>query len=87
MEVAMGRGTQELGRRDIEGRGKKEKVYLCVGVGGGGGPKCLDSVRKGFWGEGKPRPLTGNFRVEGRVCEVGTEGCWKNLEARSILVG
>ena len=29
---------------------------------------------------------TGKFRVGGRVCQIETEGCWENLEARSVLV-
>ena len=37
-------------------------------------------------GEGQPSPWAGKFRVGGRVCQVGTEGCWENLEARSALV-
>ena len=36
--------------------------------------------------EWQPSPWTGKFRVGGRVCQVGTEGCWENLEARSALV-
>ena len=37
-------------------------------------------------GEGQPSPWAGKFRVGGRVCQVGTEGCWENLEARSALI-
>ena len=37
-------------------------------------------------GEGQPSPWAGKFRVGGRVCQVGTEGCWENLEARSDLI-
>ena len=36
--------------------------------------------------EGQPSPWAREFRVGGRVCQVGTEGCWENLEARSALV-
>jgi hypothetical protein len=35
---------------------------------------------------GEPSPWAGKFRVGGRVCQVETEGCWENLEARSVLV-
>ena len=28
----------------------------------------------------------GKFKVGGRISQVGTEGCWENLEARSALV-
>jgi hypothetical protein len=37
-------------------------------------------------GEGQPSPWAGKFRVEDRVCQEGTEGCWVNLEARSALI-
>ena len=37
--------------------------------------------------EEQPRPWAGKFRVGGRVCQVGTEGCWENLEARSAFLG
>lgn len=34
-------------------------------------------------GEGWPSPCT----ERGRVCQVGTEECWENLETRSALTG
>ena len=37
-------------------------------------------------GEEQPNTWAGKFRVGGRVCQVGTEGCWENLEARSALI-
>jgi hypothetical protein len=37
-------------------------------------------------GEGQPCPWAGKFRVGDRVCQVGTEGCWENLEALFTLV-
>jgi hypothetical protein len=37
-------------------------------------------------GEGQLSPWAGKFRVGGRICQVETEGCWENLEARSALV-
>jgi len=43
--------------------------------------KCLIYV-----GEGQPNPWAGKFRVRGRVCQVGTEGFWENLEAKSAYV-
>jgi hypothetical protein len=36
--------------------------------------------------EEKPSPWAAQFMVEGEVCQVGTEGDWENLEARSTLV-
>lgn len=42
-------------------------------------PKCLDYTGKGLWGKGSPAP-------GGRVCQVGTERYWENLEARPALI-
>ena len=39
----------------------------------------------GLYREGQPGSWTGKFKVRDRVCQVGTEGCWENLEARSAL--
>ena len=39
-------------------------------------PKCLDSIeRSPIEREGQPSPWAGKFRVGGKVCQVGTEGC------------
>jgi hypothetical protein len=37
-------------------------------------------------GKGSPAPCAEKFRVGNRTCQVGTEGCWENLEARSALI-
>jgi hypothetical protein len=37
-------------------------------------------------GRGQSNPWAGKFRSRNGVCQVGTEGCWENLEARSALV-
>ena len=37
-------------------------------------------------GKGQPNPRAGKFKVGGRVCQIETEGCWENLEARSALI-
>lgn len=37
-------------------------------------------------GERQASPWAGNFRVGSRVCQIGTGGCWKNLEVRCALV-
>jgi hypothetical protein len=37
-------------------------------------------------GEGQPIPWARNFRVGGRVCQIGTVGSWENLETRSALI-
>jgi hypothetical protein len=42
--------------------------------------------RKELQGKGQPSPWTGKFKFWDKVCQVGTEGCWENLEARSALV-
>jgi hypothetical protein len=42
--------------------------------------------RKRHLGEGKRSLWVEKFKVKGRVCLVGTEGCWENVEARSALV-
>lgn len=36
--------------------------------------------------EGQPSPRAKKFRDGGRVCQVGTEGYWENLKARSDLI-
>jgi hypothetical protein len=36
--------------------------------------------------EWQPSPWVGKLRFGGRVCQVGTKGCWEKLEARSALV-
>jgi hypothetical protein len=36
--------------------------------------------------EGQPSPWARKFKVGVKVCQVGTEGCWENLEARTSLV-
>jgi hypothetical protein len=45
--------------------------------------KCLDYIRKSLCG--KPSLCARNFRVAGRLHQVGTAGCWENLEARSEI--
>ena len=37
-------------------------------------------------GEGRVAQWARKFRVGDMVCQVGNEGCWENLEARSALV-
>jgi hypothetical protein len=43
-----------------------------------------------IWGKASrgrvAQPWDGKFRVEDRVYQVGTGGCWENLEARSALL-
>ena len=40
----------------------------------------------GLYKEGQHSPWSGKFRVEGLVCQVGTERCWEKLEAMSVFV-
>lgn len=49
-------------------------------------PKMSRLYREDPPGEGQPSPWAGKFRFAGRVCQVGTEGCWEILEIRSALV-
>jgi hypothetical protein len=46
--------------------------------------KCLDYIGRSLWGGGgrTAQAWTGKWRVGGRICQVGSEGCWENLEAR-----
>jgi hypothetical protein len=46
--------------------------------------KMSGFYRKDLLGKGKPSPWATKFRVESRVCQVRTEGCWENLEADAI---
>lgn len=45
-------------------------------------PKCLYYIGEKAPGEGQLSPWAGKFRAG--VCQVGTEGCWENLEARVV---
>jgi hypothetical protein len=38
------------------------------------------------WGKGSPASGLKKFKVGGRVCQVGTEGCRENLEAGTALM-
>jgi hypothetical protein len=48
--------------------------------------KLSEFYRKEPLEEGQPGPWAGEFKVGDRVCLVGTEGCWENLEAMSVLI-
>ena len=56
------------------------------GVQGWAGAKISGLHREEPLREGQLSPWAGKFRIEGRVCQVGSEGCWENLEARSAFV-
>jgi hypothetical protein len=56
-----------------------------VGVGGER-HKVLGYIGKDLWERPKPSPWAGKFRIEARICQVGTKGCWENMEARLALV-
>ena len=62
-------------------------------VSEGGGEREGERLNKetknaGLYSGMVPSPRAGKFRVGGGggVCQVGTEGCWENLEARFALV-
>ena len=69
----MGRtgGKEEAGEKEEE---EEEKIKMS-------GLQREEAPRKG-----QPSPWAGKFWVKGRVNQVGTEGCWENLEARSALI-
>jgi len=50
-----------------------------------GETKMFGLVKEEPLGEGQPNTWAGKFRVGGSVCQIGTEGCWENLETRSAL--
>lgn len=60
--------------REMRG-GKREETKIC-------GLYREEPLR-----EGQPSSWDGKLRVGSRVCQVGTERCWENLEeARSALL-
>ena len=69
----MGRETEGRGQREKGEREKREEI------------KMSGLYREEPLGEGQPSPWAGKFRVRSRVCQLGTEGCWENLEAWSAL--
>ena len=46
----------------------------------------MDYIGRSLWGKGQPSRWAGKLKVGCRVCQVGTEGCWENLEAKTALV-
>ena len=81
-------GKSPWGGRQRGGRREREKTHTHKEREGTRNerPKCLDCIEKNPSEEGKPSPCAGAFRVEGEVYQIGIEGCWENLEARSTLV-
>jgi hypothetical protein len=80
LEERWGEGKREKGcwHRERERReGEKEEEEEEGGSG---------LYREEPLGEGQLSSWAGKCRVGGRMCQVGTEGCWENLEARSILM-
>lgn len=70
-----------IGKQRGEGEEKERK---CAPKEGCGERNQMQKQRASR--EGQMSPWAGKFRVQGRVCHLGTEGCWKNLEAKSTLV-
>jgi len=71
-EAAMvGRRERKCSMQRGEG-GKEESV------------KCLDYTGRSLWGKGSPSPGLESSGLGGRVCQVGTEECWENLEGKSV---
>jgi hypothetical protein len=76
-DVTMGREKGERKRETVwaqreEKEGERE-----------GETKMSGLYREELLGEGQPSTWTRKFKVGGRACQVGTEGCWEKLEARS----
>ena len=71
-----------------KGKGEMGAKYSSQEAKGTKGvvPKMSGLHREEPLREGQLSPWAGKFRIEGRVCQVGSEGCWENLEARSALV-
>ena len=76
-------------RRETDERGKRERERACTQRERR--EKRRETKMSGLYrkvplGEGNHSPWSKTFRVESRVYQVRTEGCWENLEARSTLV-
>lgn len=76
-------GEVGKGKRKREMAPHREREKEMWGVGG---TQTIWIIGKSCWGKDSPSPWAGKFRVGGRVCQVGTEECWENLEARSALI-
>lgn len=88
-EVTMGKETEERGKRKTEGASiYRERENAEKGERGEKGreTKIPGLYREESLREQKCSPWAGKFRVEGRVCQVGTGGCWEIMKARSTLV-
>ena len=70
-EVTMGREkgeeAEEKERMLLQREGEKREIKISA------------LCREESLGEGQPSPWAGKFKVGGRVCQSGTEGCWENL--------
>jgi hypothetical protein len=84
-----------MGEGEEKERVQRERRWAGVCVGGGVGRQKGRRGRKmgratktleERLGEEQPNHWAGKFRTGGRVCQVGTEGCWKKLEVISALI-
>jgi hypothetical protein len=80
----VGREKRRREREKGEGGGGRRRVG--EGREGGRETKCLYYIGKRLWGKGSSAPGLENSGFGDRVCQVGTEGCWEKLEARSTLI-
>jgi len=74
-------------RGEEGGKGERKREGACTQRE----EKRRENKMSGFYREEplweeQSSPWVGKFKVVGKVCQVGTEGCWKNLEARAALV-
>ena len=87
-----------LGLGEAEGSGKKErKNNMSTQIENAERgreernrerPKCLDYIGKSLGGKGSPASglKSSGQRMGYALLQVRTEGCWENLEVRSVLV-
>jgi hypothetical protein len=73
-------------RREKDRRGKRKSMWTERGREGEKELRVSGFYREEPLGEGQPNPWARTLRTGGRVCQVRTQGCWENLEARSGLV-
>lgn len=68
-----------MGRKGMERKRKRVRVQSRErGERVRKRPKYLDYMEKSLWAE--------IFNVGGRVYQVGTKGCWENMEVRPALI-
>ena len=75
---------RERERREIKKREEGGNTERRKGRGRGKRQKMSELYKEEPLGKGQPSPWAGKFKVGGRVCQVGTKGCWENWK-RGLL--